>query len=99
MERFPDGSGVSREAPAPFCEGPVGKFHGSTHHTLHWIMDVSFHDDESRIRKGYAPENIAVIKHAALNLLQKNKGTREPIKQLRKVAGWDNERLYQILQQ
>ena len=29
-ERLPDGSGVSREAPAPFCEGLVGKFHGST---------------------------------------------------------------------
>ena len=75
MERLPDGSGVSRGgSPAPFCGGPVGKFHWSTHHTLHWIMDVSFRDDESRIRKGYAPENIAVIKHAALNLLQKNKG-------------------------
>ena len=79
--------------------GRVIRSHWAIENTLHWIMDVSFHDDESRIRKGYAPENIAVIKHAALNLLQKNKGKRESIKQLRKVAGWDNERLYQILQQ
>ena len=62
-------------------------------------MDVSFHDDESRIQKGFAPENMAVIKHAALNLLQKNKGKRDSIKQLRKVAGGDNERFYQILHQ
>jgi predicted transposase YbfD/YdcC len=79
--------------------GRVIRSHWAIENTLHWIMDVSFHDDESRIRKGYAPENMALIKHAALNLLQKNKGKRESIKQLRKVAGWDNERLYQILQQ
>jgi predicted transposase YbfD/YdcC len=79
--------------------GKVIRSHWAIENTLHWIMDVSFHDDESRIRKGFAPENMAVIKHAALNLLQKNKGKRDSIKQLRKIAGWDNERLYQILQQ
>lgn len=79
--------------------GRVIRSHWAIENTLHWIMDVSFHDDESRIRKGYAPENMVLIKHAALNLLQKSKGKRESIKQLRKIAGWDNERLYQILQQ
>jgi predicted transposase YbfD/YdcC len=79
--------------------GRVIRSHWAIENTLHWIMDVSFHDDESRIRKGFAPENMAVIKHAALNLLQKNKGKRDSIKQLRKIAGWDNERLYQILKQ
>ena len=79
--------------------GRVIRSHWAIENTLHWILDVSFQDDESRIRKGYAPENMALIKHAALNLLQKNKGKRESIKQLRKIAGWDNERLYQILQQ
>ncbi len=79
--------------------GRVIRSHWAIENTLHWIMDVTFHDDESRIRKGFAPENMAVIKHAALNLLQKNKGKRDSIKQLRKIAGWDNERLYQILKQ
>lgn len=79
--------------------GRVIRSHWAIENTLHWVMDVSFHDDESRIRKGFAPENMAVIKHAAINLLQKNKKKRESIKQLRKIAGWDNERLYQILQQ
>ena len=79
--------------------GKVIRSHWAVENTLHWVMDLSFHDDESRIRKGFAPENMAVIKHAALNLLQKNKGKRDSIKQLRKIAGWDNERLYQILQQ
>ena len=67
--------------------GRVIRSHWAIENTLHWIMDVSFHDDESRIRKGYAPENMALIKHAALNLLQKSKGKRESIKQLRKIAG------------
>lgn len=74
--------------------GRVNRSHWAIENTLHWVMDVSFHDDESRIRKGYAQENMALIKHAALNLLQKNKKKRESIKQLRKIAEWDNERLY-----
>ena len=36
--RLPNGSGVSREAPAPFCEGLTGKFRGSTHHGLQWVL-------------------------------------------------------------
>jgi hypothetical protein len=61
-------------------------------------LDISFRDDDSRIRRGNAPQNIAVIKHMALNLLQKTKGKRDSIKQLRKAAGWDNDLLFNILQ-
>jgi predicted transposase YbfD/YdcC len=73
--------------------------HWAIENSLHWILDVSFGDDDSRIRKGNAPQNITVIKHMALNLLQKSKGKRDSIKQLRKVAGWDNDKLLSILTQ
>lgn len=73
--------------------------HWSIENSLHWILDVTFRDDDVRIRKGNAPQNIATIRHFSLNLLQKSKGKRDSIKQLRKAAGWDNTQLLTILKQ
>jgi predicted transposase YbfD/YdcC len=73
--------------------------HWAIENSLHWILDISFRDDDSRIRRGNAPQNIAIIKHMALNMLQKAKGKRDSIKQLRKAAGWENAQLIKILQQ
>ena len=73
--------------------------HWAVENSLHWVLDVSFRDDDSRIRKGNAPQNIGTIRHFALNLLQKTKGKRDSIKQLRKAAGWDNAQLTNILKQ
>lgn len=63
---------------------------------LRRFLSFIFRDDDSRIRKGNAPENIATIKHVALNLLQKSKKPRESIKGLRKLAAWDENRLTNI---
>lgn len=71
--------------------------HWAIENSLHYVLDVSFKDDESRIRKGNAPMNMGIIKHAALNMLRKNQRKRESIKGLRKVAGWNNERLSLII--
>ncbi|MGZ3798129.1 MAG: ISAs1 family transposase [Pseudobdellovibrionaceae bacterium] len=71
--------------------------HRAIENSLHYVLDIAFRDDESRIRKGNAPMNIGIIKQAALNLLRKNQRKRESIKGLRKVAGWNNERLSQII--
>lgn len=71
--------------------------HWSIENSLHYVLDIAFRDDESRIRKGNAPMNIGIIKHAALNMLRKNQRKRESIKGLRKVAGWDNQRLSDII--
>ena len=60
---------------------------------------MSFGDDQSRIRKGNAPENMAIIKHTALNMIRKVQGKRQSIKGLRKSAGWNNALLDRILQQ
>ncbi len=53
MERLPDGSGVSREAPAPFCEGLVGKFHGSTHHETFNTLKNQGYNYEHNYGHGY----------------------------------------------
>jgi hypothetical protein len=75
--------------------------HWAIENSLHWVLDMSFGDDQSRIRKENAPQVMAVMRHIALNLLQLTKAQmkRQSIKRLRKMAGWDNRILSCILQQ
>ena len=68
-ERLPNGSGVSREAPAPFCEGPGGKFPWSTHHNLHWVADVVFREDDASNKAGYSAENLTLIRRLVMNMV------------------------------
>ena len=58
---------------------------------------LSFREDESRVRAGDAPENLAIIRHAALTLLRKDRKSKTAIKARRKLAGWDNDCLLSIL--
>jgi len=55
---------------------------------LHWTLDVVFRDDQARLGTAHGPENMAVVKHMALNLLT-NDTTRTSLKNKRKLAGWD----------
>ena len=70
--------------------------HWGIENSLHWVLDIAFREDESRIRKDHAPENFAVLRHMALNLLKKEPSVKS-IKRKRLRAGWDNEYLVKIL--
>ena len=72
--------------------------HWGIENRLHWTLDVVFHDDLARLRTGHAPANMAVVKHMALNLLQKAKPTTS-LKNRRKRAGWNNDYLAEVIQQ
>jgi predicted transposase YbfD/YdcC len=48
--------------------------HWHVENRLHWILDVVFQDDLARLRSGHGPENMAVVKHMALNLVRGAKG-------------------------
>ena len=63
--------------------------HWGIENRLHWILDVSFGADQSRIRKGNAPQNIAIIRKCTINLLQqfKKNQPRLSIKKMGKMAG------------
>ena len=73
--------------------------HWGIENKLHWMLDISFGDDQSRIRKGNAPRNMGVIKKTVLNLLQivKKNMPRISMKRMRKLAGWDEEFLTSVL--
>lgn len=61
------------------------------------MLDVAFNEDASRIRKDHSPENLALIRHIALNLLRQDTSTKAGTKAKRLKAGWDNEYLLGIL--
>jgi predicted transposase YbfD/YdcC len=50
--------------------------HWGIENSLHWVLDIAFREDESRIRKDHAPANFATIRHMALNLLRKETSSK-----------------------
>ncbi len=71
--------------------------HWGIENRVHWVLEVSFREDESRVRTGNAPENLAIVRHLALNLLRQERTSKASIKAKRKLAGWDNHYLLSIL--
>ena len=71
--------------------------HWQIENQLHWCLDVSFNEDNSRIRSGHSAENMAVIRHIALNLISQDKSCSVGKKTKRLKAGWDNDYLLKLL--
>jgi len=71
--------------------------HWSIENNQHWELDVTFHEDRSRIRKGYGPDNFAALRRMALAMVNNETSRKISKKTKRKSAGWDNEYLLKIL--
>jgi predicted transposase YbfD/YdcC len=71
--------------------------HWSVENKLHWQLDVSFREDERRIRKGYGAENYSRLCRLALNLLKQDKTVKAGIHAKRMKAGWDEHYLLRLL--
>jgi predicted transposase YbfD/YdcC len=65
--------------------------------SMHWLLDCTFAEDQSRYRSGHGAKNMAVVRRFALGLVRANK-RKGSVKTRRKAAGWDPEFLLQILQ-
>jgi len=74
----------------------VVRAHWGVENRLHWTLDVIFDEDQCRLRTGHGPENMAIVRHMALNMLQPPK-SKTSLKVRRKKAGWNAEYLGNIL--
>ena len=71
--------------------------HWAVENSLHWVLDVTFHEDSSRIKKENAPENFGLLRRLALCLLKRGSTSERSIKGKRLRASWDEDYLLQVL--
>ena len=71
--------------------------HWGIENGLHWVLDVAFREDDSRVRKDNAPANLATLRHIAINLLKSEKTSKVGVKNRRLRAGWDDAYLLRVL--
>jgi len=72
--------------------------HWGIENQVHWQLDVSFNEDQCRVRTGHAAENFSRLRRIALNLLKQEKSVKVGIKAKRLKAGWNPDYLLKVLQ-
>jgi len=71
--------------------------HWAIENELHWCLDIGFREDECRTRTGNAAENLAIVRHIAINLLKQEKSCKMGIKGKRLKAGWNENYMLKVL--
>jgi predicted transposase YbfD/YdcC len=75
---------------------PIVRSHWAVENSLHWVLDMVFRDDESRLRTDHAPANFCTFKHMAQNLIRLAPG-KSSLRQKRMAAGWDDDFLASVI--
>ena len=73
------------------------RIHWTIENQVHWVLDMAFREDASRVRKDHAPENFAILRHMALNLLKQDHSVKAGVKAKRLLAGWNDDFLLKVL--
>jgi predicted transposase YbfD/YdcC len=71
--------------------------HWGIENRLHWLLDMTFQEDQSRIRKGHGAENYSRLRRIALNLLRREQTVKASIRGKRKLGGWDHDFLLKLI--
>ena len=80
----------ARQAELVICEQPI-------ENGLHWVLDVTFREDDSRVRDRTAARNLALLRKIALNLVAKDRGSRASLRGRRKQAAWNDDYMLQLI--
>lgn len=73
----------------------VTRTHWSVENQLHWRLDVVFNEDDARTRKNYGPQNLAVLRRIALDILRAHPDNRSVARKI-KLAAWKKEFFYEL---
>jgi len=85
--------------PGLFARGRAAavRGHWAIENRLHWQLDVTFQEDQCRLRQGHADANFSILRRAALALLKNESTAKVGIKNKRLIAGWNETYLEQVL--
>jgi predicted transposase YbfD/YdcC len=79
----------------PFAQAVRG--HWAVENSLHWTLDVTFNEDQCRVRTGHAAENFSTLRRMALNILKRETSLKSGLKCKQKCAGWNSSYLLKLL--
>ena len=71
--------------------------HWSIENALHWVLDVTFREDDSRVRDHIAARNLALLRKIALNLVGRDRTSKASVRARRKKAAWNDRYMLQLL--
>src|SRR5215218_7720695 len=81
----------------PATLGRAIRTHWGVENTLHWVLDVTFREDDSRVRDRRAARNLAVLRRIAINLVGRDRSARASVRARRKRAAWNDNYMLQLL--
>jgi predicted transposase YbfD/YdcC len=81
----------------PAILGKAIRTHWAIENRLHWVLDVTFREDDSRVRDHHAARNLAILRKVAINLVSRDRSAKASIRARRKKAAWDDHYMRQLL--
>jgi predicted transposase YbfD/YdcC len=88
---------LSSCADAPAVLGQAIRSHWAVENALHWVLDVTFREDDSRVRDRTAARNLALLRKIALNLVGRDRTSKASVRARRKKAAWNDSYMLQLL--
>ena len=92
-----DTAGLSSCPDSPAVLGQAVRTHWAIENALHWVLDVTFREDDSRVRDPHAARNFAVLRKIALNLVCRDRSAKVSVRAKRKKAAWNDRYMLQLL--
>ena len=77
--------------------GQAVREHWGVENALHWVLDVTFREDDSRVRDRTAARNLAILRKIAINLMGRDRSPRISMRACRKKAAWNDEYMMSLL--